>query len=149
MNIQNLIVQSIDDLFRDNIRVAPAIRKRFSVSTWVHIKKNPRGSYEGRVSSAWIPSKDARYICSVSTCPEGSWSYFANFGVFDDHIKLSLKTPVGILRHVCSFEYRVFNFCDPDFPDNFVGFLKQAATNANACFELANRRTRARWNRDF
>ena len=87
-------------------------------------------------------------VVSVAPAPGGGYSHFGGMIVGDDKVVLRLKTVWGIMRHRSEKSEHHFEYCDPAFPDNLVGFVKLAAHNAQRCFELAHRRMWARHRRE-
>jgi hypothetical protein len=84
----------------------------------------------------------------VSVAPGGAFSHYGRLVVGDDEVVFTVKTVWGIIRHRSEAAEHHFEYCDPAFPDNLVGFVKLAAHNAQRCFELAHRRMWARHRRE-
>jgi len=142
--VKNAVIAEIDEILLDNKRshtfqVEFVRRRRIHCATWVWIEKNPNSTYIGDVSHTPTCVTDTKYMCSVSAGGGEPWAYYANFAIFDDRIELSTKS-IGFRRQY-DIVFFTFAFCDPGFPDNFIRFLKLAATDINAFFAISHCRS--------
>jgi len=84
----------------------------------------------------------------VSECPGGAYNAFGRLAVNDNGCAtLQLKTIWGIIRHQSRQTTHVFDFCNPDFPDNVVRLIHIAAANSNRAFRLAHSRSWSHYRR--
>lgn len=84
----------------------------------------------------------------VAPAPGGAYSCFGKLKIEESTVTLSLKTVWGIMAHRHELRNYRFDFCDPAFPDNVLVFVKQAAANAQRCFDLSHQRCWARFGRE-
>jgi len=99
--------------------------------------------------SSGIPKKRDSYTCFVSPCSGGAWQQFGTFTVEVDHISLALKTVNAMVNRRLEFTTYDFQYCCPDFPDNFIELVKIAARNANFCFRFAHDKSWKHYNREL
>jgi hypothetical protein len=113
-------------------------------------KLGPRHQH---VSQTYVKIEDAAtYHCgdssldpaslyiAQSNCPGGAWNNIGYAHIYDDHVKLNMKTIYGIFHSKSELEEFIFQYCDPEFPDNILSFLHRAALNARMAWNFQDRR---------
>ena len=87
------------------------------------------------------PTRDpASLYVAQSDCPGGAWNNIGYASICDDHVKFNMKTIYGIFHSRSETEEFIFQYCDPEFPDNALSFLHRAALNARLAWCLQRRR---------
>lgn len=130
--------------------VQTVVKKALVGRRLTHGKLGPR--YRG-IRQTYVKTQDAAsYHCgdptrdpaslyiAQSDCPGGSWNNIGYVRIYDDHVKLSMKTIYGIFHSRSELEEFIFQYCDPEFPDNVLLFLCRAALNARMAWNLQDRR---------
>jgi hypothetical protein len=92
---------------------------------------------------------DRTLAMSVGVAPGGAYSHYGRLTVGDAEVVFSTKTVWGIMRHQHRVVEHHFEYCEREFPDNLIAFVKLAARNAQRCFSLSHSRMWDRRRRDI
>lgn len=104
---------------------------------------------EGKNNGAYTHLQEHQFICLVAEAPGGAWQQFAIGEVYEEYVKVKVKTVFGIMSSRLTEEEFHFIICEPGFPDNVAAFLEEAARNAAHTFRLSHKRGWMRHGRDM
>ena len=117
-------------------------RRQLGEDLWVW------GSHDTSLATELTCSKCAsQLVINVSSCPGGAYSQVGSLFVGEVETVFTTRTVWGIMGRRSVFVSYHFEYCEREFPDNLIAFVKLAAANTNRCYKLAFSRGWARYHR--